>query len=86
MKTEQEFWDEFEQLLDAQEGESGSRHIKLFNPLRSSVFRFMKEMNEAGFEKEGTVQPNFTNRFFSCLGRTISICSFANGRMELRWG
>jgi hypothetical protein len=86
MKTEQEFWDEYMKLLDAQVGDGVGKHFKADDPMQSIVYQFMKEMNEAGLEQKGTNCPRFTNRFFSCKGRTFSICKYANGKMELRWG
>jgi hypothetical protein len=86
MKTEQEFWDEYAELLDAQVGTGQGKHLEADDPMQSRVYQFMKEMNEAGLERRGNLHPAFDNRFFSCNGRLFSVCKFINGRMELRWG
>jgi hypothetical protein len=86
--TEQECFDEYMMFCDLQTKDNrfGSKGFGIGDSAYNDVLLFIDKMNAMGLPKNVTSTDKFRNYFFKCSGRTFSICIYANGFMELRWG
>jgi hypothetical protein len=86
--TEQEIFDEYMRLCNLQNryGRNNSKGFSSSDSICDQVYTLMDKMRDIGLKENKTVGRYFRNWFFICKDRTFSICVYANGYMELRWG
>ena len=102
MRTEQECWDEFMRLIDLQPKNVHRNTRCFTSPDQNiyCVLSLVDEMRKIGLKQQVQESAIFKNYFFRCKhtikhsdcgedvaeSRTLSICIYFAGWVELRWG
>jgi hypothetical protein len=85
--TEQTLWDEYMNLVALQIKISGKgTGFEKKDSNREKVWDWKRRADQARLADGMHMGKEFENWFFKCKGRNFSICEYADGWLELRWG